>query len=60
MERLNFLVDSSQQRMLKSYGMMVNYRHKPGDIEANHEAFKGAKCIVASSAVKSLLSRRER
>ena len=59
-ERLNFLADSSQQGMQQSYGMMVNYRYKPGDIEANHEAFKGAKRIVASSAVKSLLSRRER
>ncbi|MDA0230619.1 MAG: malonyl-CoA decarboxylase family protein [Proteobacteria bacterium] len=59
-ERLNFLADSSLQGMKQSYGMMVNYRYKPGDIEANHEAFKGAKRIVASSAVKSLLSRRER
>ena len=59
-ERINFLADSSQQGMQQSYGMMVNYRYKPGDIEANHEAFKGAKRIVASSGVKSLLSRRER
>ena len=59
-ERLNFLADSSPQGMQQSYGMMVNYRYKPGDIEANHEAFKGAKRIVASNAVKSLLSRRER
>lgn len=59
-ERLNFLADTPQQGMQQSYEMMVNYSYKPGDIEAKHEAFKGAKCIVASSAVKSLLARRER
>ena len=40
--------------------MMVNYRYKPGDIEGNHEAFKGERRIVASTAVKSLLPRSER
>ena len=59
-ERINFLADSSQKGMRQSFGMMVNYRYKPGDIEANHEAFKGEKRIVASSAVKSLLPRRKR
>ena len=59
-ERVNFLADSSPQGMRQSCGMMVNYRYKPGDIEANHEAFKGEKRIVASSAVKSLLPRRKR
>ncbi|MEE8173595.1 MAG: malonyl-CoA decarboxylase [Alphaproteobacteria bacterium] len=59
-ERLNFLADSSVQGMRQSFGMMVNYRYKPGDIEANHEAFKGEKRIVASNAVKSLLPRRKR
>ncbi len=43
--------------MHKFYGMMVNYRYKPGNIEANHEAFKGTKRIVTFSAVKSLPSR---
>ena len=59
-ERINFLADSSQKGMRQSFGMMVNYRYKPGDIEANHEAFKGEKRIAASSAVKSLLPRRKR
>ena len=59
-ERINWIVDTSHKGLGQAAGMMVNYRYKPGDIEANHEAFKGAKRIVASSAVKSLLSRRER
>ena len=59
-ERINFLADSSAQGMRQSFGMMVNYRYKPGDIEANHEAYKGEKRIVASNAVKSLLPRRKR
>jgi malonyl-CoA decarboxylase len=59
-ERLNFLADSSPQGLGQSYGMMVNYRYKPGDVEGNHEAFKGEKRIIASNAVKSLLPRRKR
>ena len=59
-ERLNFLADISPQGLRQSFGMMVNYRYKPGDIEANHEAFKGERRIVASAAVKSLLPRNER
>ena len=59
-ERLNFLADVSPQGLRQSFGMMVNYRYKPGDIEANHEAFKGERRIVASAAVKSLLPRSER
>jgi len=59
-ERLNFLADNSHKGMQQSFGMMVNYRYKPGDIEANHEAFKGEKRIAASNAVKSLLPRRKR
>ena len=59
-ERINWIVDTSHKGLGQAAGMMVNYRYKPGGIEANHEAFKGAKRIVASSAVKSLLSRRER
>ena len=59
-ERLNFLADNSAPGLRQSFGMMVNYRYKPGDIEANHEAFKGERRIVASTAVKSLLPRSER
>jgi len=59
-ERINFLADTSSQGMRQSFGMMVNYRYKPGDIEANHEAFKGERRIIASNAVKSLLPRRKR
>jgi len=43
--------------MHKFYGMMVNYRYKPGKIEANHDALKGTKHIVKFSAGKSLPSR---
>ena len=59
-ERINFLADNSVPGLRQSFGMMVNYRYKPGDIKANHEAFRGEKRIAASSAVKSLLPRSER
>jgi malonyl-CoA decarboxylase len=59
-ERINFLADNSVPGLRQSFGMMVNYRYKPGDIEANHEAFRGENRIAASSAVKSLLPRSER
>ena len=37
---------------------MVNYVYAPDDIEANHEAYRGAGAVAASDAVKSLLDIR--
>jgi malonyl-CoA decarboxylase len=54
MERLNWMADRSAKGLRQSCGMMINYRYKLADIEANHEAYSGEGRIIASSAVRSL------
>ncbi|MDH3673008.1 MAG: malonyl-CoA decarboxylase [Gammaproteobacteria bacterium] len=54
-ERINWLADTSERGMLRSAGLMVNYRYKLSDIEKNHETYSASGEVVASSAVKSLL-----
>jgi len=36
-ERLNWLADTSANGLRQSYAMMVNYRYKLADVDANHE-----------------------
>lgn len=52
-ERLNWLGDTSANGFRQSYAMMVNYRYKLGDVDANHEAYSNGK-IVASREVRAL------
>ena len=52
-ERLNWLADTSANGLKQSYAMMVNYRYKLGDVNANHEAYATGK-IVASREVRAL------
>jgi malonyl-CoA decarboxylase len=52
-ERLNWLADTSANGFRQSYAMMVNYRYKLGDVDANHEAYAAGK-IVASREVRAL------
>ena len=52
-ERLNWLGDTSANGFKQSYGMMVNYRYKLGDVDANHEAYAAGK-VVASREVRAL------
>ena len=52
-ERLNWLADTSANGLKQSYGMMVNYRYKLSDVDANHEAYSNGK-IVASREVRAL------
>ena len=52
-ERLNWLADTSANGLKQSYAMMVNYRYKLGDVDANHEAYATGK-IVASREVRAL------
>ncbi|MEE8546399.1 MAG: malonyl-CoA decarboxylase [Alphaproteobacteria bacterium] len=54
-ERINWLADRSEKGLDQSAGIMVNYRYRLQDIEANHEAYRGEGRIVASAAVRSLL-----
>jgi malonyl-CoA decarboxylase len=55
LERINPMSDLSDKGIAQSYGVMVNYRYEPDDIEQNHEAYADAGEIVTSSAVRKLL-----
>src|SRR6266404_2250998 len=44
-ERLNWLGDTSANGFKQAYGMMVNYRYKLSDVDANHEAYAGGKVV---------------
>jgi malonyl-CoA decarboxylase len=54
-ERINWLGDSSPKGLRASCGMMVNYLYRSGDIEKNHEAYRGEGKIQTSGAIRSLL-----
>jgi malonyl-CoA decarboxylase len=56
LERLNFLGDRSAKAMQQAHGLMVNYLYKLDDIVANHEALAQRGEVIASPALKSLLS----
>ena len=51
-ERINWLADVSANGFKQSYAMMVNYRYKLGDVDANHEAYSNGR-IVASREVRA-------
>jgi malonyl-CoA decarboxylase len=53
-ERLNWLGDVSAKGLQQSAGIMVNYLYRLGDIEANHEAYRGEGRVAASSALRNL------
>jgi malonyl-CoA decarboxylase len=52
-ERLNWLGDTSGNGLRQSYAMMVNYRYKLADVDANHEAYAAGR-VVASREVRAL------
>jgi malonyl-CoA decarboxylase len=53
-ERLNWLGDVSAKGLQQSAGIMVNYLYRSGDIEANHEAYRGEGRVAASAAIRGL------
>ena len=55
LERINPMADLSERALERAYGLMVNYRYLPEDIEKNHEAFAASGEVVASSQVRKLL-----
>ncbi|MBB4576171.1 malonyl-CoA decarboxylase [Rhizobium lentis] len=59
LERVNFLGDRSPKAMQQAHGLMVNYLYKLDDIVANHEALAQRGEVIASPAVKSLLSQSD-
>jgi malonyl-CoA decarboxylase len=52
-ERLNWLGDPSPNGLSQACGLMVNYRYKLEDVDANHEAYADGQ-IVTSSDVRRL------
>lgn len=57
-DRLHWLADTSENGLKQSAGIMVNYLYKLGEIEANHESYRGEAKIRASSSVRNLLRKR--
>ena len=55
LERLNWLGDVSENGLMRSAGMMVNYLYVRGDIEKNHEAYMTDGKIVMGSDIKPLV-----
>jgi malonyl-CoA decarboxylase len=53
-EQLNWLGDVSVKGLQQSAGIMVNYLYRLGEIEANHEAYRGEGRVAASPALRSL------
>ncbi len=51
-ERLNWLADTSERGLSKSFGIMVNYLYDPDVIEKNIESFAGEGRIDASPGVR--------
>ena len=54
-EQINWLADTSNKGLEQSAGMMVNYLYELENIEANHETYRGAGTVSASSAVRNLI-----
>jgi malonyl-CoA decarboxylase len=58
MERLDWRGDLSPKGFLQSYGLMINYLYRLGDIEENHEGYTGEGRIAASPAIARLVPER--
>jgi malonyl-CoA decarboxylase len=58
LERINWMADPSLKGLRDAFGLMVNYRYDPKEIEKNHEAYANEGTIAASRAVRALLKAR--
>ena len=54
LERLNWMGDSSEQGMLRSAGLMVNYVYWLAELEKNHERYFREHFIAASPVIEKL------
>ncbi len=54
MERLDWLADVSAKGLKQSYGMMVNYRYIPSEMEENIDGFTREGRIAAVSAIRKM------
>jgi len=60
LERINFLGDPSEKGLREAWGLMVNYRYDPKEIESNHEDYANAGVVAASRVVRGLLKLKPR
>ncbi len=65
LDRVNWAADDSPRGLGQSFGLMVNYRYEPDEIEANHEAYAHDGTVAAAPRVHRLargrgVARRER
>ena len=51
-ERVNWLADTSAKGLRQSFGLMVNYRYDPDEIENNVEAYVAGATAAASATVR--------
>ncbi|MDP6531289.1 MAG: malonyl-CoA decarboxylase family protein [Arenicellales bacterium] len=57
-DRLNFPGDIARRGQERAAGLMVNYRYRLKDIEANHESYHDSGEIAQSRTISSLLKTR--
>jgi malonyl-CoA decarboxylase len=55
-ERINWQGDMSANGLKQAYGMMVNYRYRLSDVDANHEAYAMGR-VIASREVRAAAKR---
>jgi len=54
LERLNWLADTSESGIRRSFGLMANYVYRLDDLERNHEAYARGYKVVASRQIERL------
>lgn len=54
-EQLNWMGDTSSKGLAASAGLMVNYRYRLEDIEANNQAYLNRRVVAASPAMLAYL-----
>jgi malonyl-CoA decarboxylase len=54
LERLNWMSDTSEAGMRRSFGLTANYLYRLADVERNHEMYARDCRVVASSAFRRL------
>jgi len=54
LERLNWLADTSESGVRRSFGLMANYVYRLADLERNHESYARDCSVIASRQIERL------
>ena len=54
LERLNWLADTSESGIRRSFGLMANYVYRLADLERNHESYARDYNVIASRQIERL------